>query len=64
MKIQLFFNSKLKIDLDGTSSKNPLRNGLVRPLHKFAKLITKTNSKMQELKTNDKIINNSIYENR
>lgn len=33
-------------------------------MHKFAKSVTKTNSKMRELKIYNKAINNSIYGNK
>lgn len=46
MKIYFFYNSKLRTNLDGILSKNFLRNRLVRPEYKFAKLVTKTISKM------------------
>lgn len=39
MKINLFYNLKLRIDLSRLSSKNPLGDRLIKPLHKFAKLI-------------------------
>lgn len=33
-------------------------------MHKFTKSITKINSKIQEFKTNDEVINNPIYKNK
>lgn len=64
MRIQPSYNSKSKIDLVGTSSKNHLRDGLVRLMHKFAKSVTETNSKVQKPKTYNEAINNLIYRNR
>ena len=53
-----------KIDLDGTTGKNS-SDRLVRPAHLgFAKSVTETNSKVQELKTYVKAINNPVYGNR
>lgn len=52
-----------KLDLDKTSSEKPLK-GLVRPAHKLIKLITEKNSKVQEVKINNKTIFNSVHENR
>lgn len=54
----------LKKNLDKISSKNYLKNNLIKPIHKFIKLNTKTNSKIQELKTYNKVINNFIYKNK
>lgn len=48
MKIDLFHNPKSKIDLDGSLDKNFLGNELVKYVHKFAKSVTETNSKVQE----------------
>lgn len=64
MKIQLFYNLKPKIDLSATLGKYLLRDELVRPTYKFAKLVTKINSKVQEPKTYNKVINDLIYGNR
>ena len=55
---------RLRTDLGGTSSKNPPTEGLVRPVHEFAKSVTETSSKVQELKTYDEAISNSIHGNR
>lgn len=63
MRINLFLNLKLKIDLDETLIKKLLKNKLVRPTCKFVKLVTKINNKMQELKTYNEAINNLIYKN-
>lgn len=64
MKIYFFYNSKLRTNLDGILSKNLLRNRLIRPEYKFAKLVTKTISKMWKPKTYNKVIDNSNYGNR
>lgn len=64
MKIDVTYNSKLRIDLSKISSKNLLENGLVWFAHKFAKLVTKTSSKVQMSKIYNKAINSLIYENK
>lgn len=64
MKIYIFCNPMPKIDLNRISSKNFLRNGLVRPLYKFAKSVTKIKNKVREFKTNNKAINDFIYRNK
>lgn len=64
MKIDLPHNLKPKINLSGTSGKNLLKNGLVKPLYRFVKSVTKTYSEMQKLKIYNKTINNIIYRNR
>lgn len=64
MKIDLFHNLKPKTDLDRTLGKNSLRDRLVRLVPKFAKLITETSSKMQELKTYNETIKDSFYGNK
>lgn len=64
MKIHVFCNLKLKIDLVGILSKTSLRDELVRSIYKFVKLVTKINSKVHKSKTYNKIINNPIYENK
>ena len=64
MRIDFSHDPKPKTDLGGTSSKNPLRDGLVRPMHKFAKSVIKTSSKVQEPKTYDEVINDPIHGNR
>lgn len=53
---------KPKTDQGWTLGKSPLE--LVRPTYKLAKSMTKTNSKLHELKTYNKAINNLIYGNR
>lgn len=63
IKIQLPYDSKLRIDLGWTSGKNPI-NGLVKPMQELAKSVTKTNSKVREPKIYDEAINNSIHRNR
>ena len=55
---------KLRIDLGGTIGKNPLGEQLVRPMYKFAKLVIEISSKVQEPKTYNKTINDSILENK
>lgn len=64
MSIHTFSNPKPKTHLGGTSSKNPLRDGLVKPVHKFAKLVTGISSKMRDPKTYGKAINDYIYGNK
>lgn len=64
IKIQLFHNLKPRIDLGGTLGKYLLRDELVRLAYKFAKLVIETNSKVQEPKTYDEVINDLIYKNR
>lgn len=64
MRIYLFCILKSKTDLGGILGKNFLENQIIRLANKFAKLITKTNSKMRKLKAYDKPIYNSIYKNR
>lgn len=55
---------RLRIDLSGTTGKNPL-DKLVRPAYtEFAKSVTETSSKMREPMTYNKVISNPIYENR
>lgn len=51
MKTDFSHNPKSRRDLDRISGKNLLENELVRPTNKFVKLVTKTNDKVQELKT-------------
>ena len=51
MRIHPCHNPKSRTDLGRTISKSPPRNGLVRPAYKLAKLVAKTSSKVQELKT-------------
>lgn len=46
MKIGPFHNSKSRTDLGKNSVKNLLRSRLVRPMHKFAKLVTETINKV------------------
>lgn len=46
------------------SGKNSLKDILIKPMHRFAKLITTTNSKVQEPNTYNQAINDLIYENR
>lgn len=64
IRINLFYDLKLKTDLGGTLGKNLLRNRLVRLARKFAKSVTETSSKVQKPKTYDKAINDPIYRNR
>lgn len=64
IKIQFLLNLRPKIDLGRTLDEKPLRNRLVKPMHKFSKLVIKTNSKVQKPKTYNKTINNSIYRNK
>ncbi len=63
--IYFIFNLNSKIDLDKVPNKNFLvKDKLIKPVYKVAKSIIKTNSKVQETKTNNKKINNFIYENK
>lgn len=64
IRIYSFHNLKSKTDLIGTLSKNLLGDKLVKPICKFAKSVTKTSSKVQELKIYNEAINNLIYENK
>lgn len=64
MKIYFLWNSKPKTNLGGILGENPLGNWLVRPAHEFAKSVTEISSKVQELKTYDEAINDSIHGNR
>lgn len=54
---------RLRIDLGEISGKNR-SNRLVRLVQELTKSVTKTSSKMHELKTYDEAINNSINRNR
>ena len=63
MRIHLLLDQKPMTDLDRISGKN-LTNRLVRLVQELAKLVTETNSKMQEPKTCDEAINNPIHGNR
>lgn len=64
MKINLSYDSKLNIDLDKISVKNPLGDELVRPVRKFAKSVIETNSIVQKPKTYNKANKNPIHDNR
>lgn len=64
MWIYVPHNSKTRVDLGEISNKNLLRAGLVRLVYKFAKSVRKTNRKVQEFKTYNKIISNHIYRNK
>lgn len=64
IRIDLFYNPKLRTHLDEISGKNSLKDRLVRLMYKFAKSITETSSKLQEPKTYNKAINHPIYRNR
>lgn len=64
MRIDLSHNPKPRTDLGGTSGKNPLGDGLVRPAREFAKSVTETSSQVQEPKTYDEAINDPIHGNR
>lgn len=64
MRIQPPHDLRPRTEQDETSGKNPQRDRLVRPAHKFAKSVTKTNSKIQEPKIYDKAIHNLIHGNR
>lgn len=62
--IYFFRNPKPKTNLEKISSKNFLGNKLVKLAYEFAKLFTKTNSKMREPMTYNEAINNTIYKNK
>lgn len=64
MKIQSFCDSKPKTNLSRRIDKNCLRDGLVKPTYKFARLVTKISSKIRESKTDNKVIGIFIYSNR
>lgn len=64
MRIHFSYNPKPKTDLGRILGKNSLRDGLIRPIYKFIKSVTKTNNKVQKPKTYNKVINNPIYGNR
>ena len=64
MKIDLSHDPKPRTDLGGTSGKNPLRDGLVRPVREFAKSVTEISSKVQEPKIYNEAINDPIHGNR
>lgn len=53
---------RLSIDWGRILDKSP--SGLIKSIHKFAKSVTKTNSKMHKLKIYNKAINNLIYGNK
>lgn len=54
---------KPKADLRRILGKNSLGNGLVKPMREFVKSVTEVNSKVQKLKTYNKVINDFIHEN-
>lgn len=64
IKICFPCNQEPKIYLNRILSNNCLGDGLIRPVYKFAKLVTKTKSKMQKPKTYDKAMNDPINENK
>ena len=64
MRIHPPCDPKPRTDLGGISGKKPLGDGLVRPVYKFAKLVTKTSSQVHEPKTYDEAINDPIHGNR
>ena len=64
MRIYIFCDLKLKTDLGIIPGKNHLRNGLVRPVYKFAKSVTETNSKVRKPKTYNKAMNGPIHRNK
>lgn len=62
MNIYSLLNLELRTDLGGILSENlHVRDKLVRPICKFTKSVTKTNSKVQESKTYDKAISDLIH---
>ena len=52
-----------RTDLGGILGKDPLIEGLIRHIQEFAKSVMKTGSKVQEPKTYNKVINNSVNGN-
>lgn len=64
MRIETPYILEQKLDLDKILGKNCLRNELIRPTYKFARLVLKTSSKVQEPKIYDEIISNHIYDNK
>lgn len=66
MKTNLYLNPNSRITLGKILGENPLvKDKLVSSMYfKVAKSVTETNSKICELKTYDKIINNPIIYNR
>lgn len=64
MRIYALCDPIPRADLGGTSSKNSLGDGLVRPAYEFAKSVTETSSKVREFKTYDEAINDPIHGNR
>lgn len=62
MKIQPL-DPKPKTNLGRTLGENLLKKQLIRSMYEFAKLVTKTSSKIQEPKTYNKAINDLIYGN-
>lgn len=59
---RLLVQLKPRIDQGGIIGKSLVR--LVRPMHKFAKLVTKTSSKVCEPKTYNEAVNDPILGNR
>lgn len=64
MKIFIFYDLKLKTDPNRILSKNFIANKLIMFIYKFVKSVTKIKSKMQKLKSYNKVINNLIYKNK
>lgn len=52
-----------RTDIGGTLGENTLK-GLVKPMHKFVKLVHKISSKMQKPKTYNKAIHDPVYGNQ
>lgn len=64
MTIQTLLDSKPRIDLGGTSSKNlSVEGGFIRPIYKVSNSITETSSKVREPKPYNKAINKRIHRN-
>ena len=64
MRTQLFQDPKSKIDQNEIINKNYLRNKLIRLTYKFTKSVTKSSTKVRDLKTYNKVISDLIYGNR
>lgn len=53
-----------RTNLGRTSSKNFLRNGLIKLAYKFTKSVIETSSKVHKSITYNKVITNPIYRNK
>ena len=62
MRIHPLHNLKPKTDLSRTSGNNPT-DGFIKPMQELTKSVTSTSSKVQELKTYEKAINDPVHGN-